>query len=131
MTRRVDHGQIDLFAGIADPPTPVTQVERGSPSGYGGTPDLLVTILDRIHDGLIGQIDPSGRMVTLDGDGHCRHAADDIAEVVESLIGQRFAAQGEFTTQLHGAIRRNVYLVKLTNAGHKIRIRWSRLAGTR
>ncbi|WP_158853073.1 hypothetical protein [Saccharothrix deserti] len=132
MARRPHPDQIDLFADSDDQPVADTgSVERGKPSGYGGTPDLLVTILDLIQDGRIGQFDPSGRVVALDGDGHCRHAADDVADVVESLISQRFAAQGEFTTQRHGAVRKNLYLVKLTNAGHRIRIRWSRLAGTR
>ncbi|MEU4742679.1 hypothetical protein AB0G02_19750 [Actinosynnema sp. NPDC023658] len=132
MARRVDPGQIDLFADAADQPAPVAvSAERGRPSGYGGTPDLTVIVLDQILDGLIGQLDPSGRVVVLGGDGHCRHADDDVTDVVESLLTQRYAAQGEFTTQLHGAIRRNVYQVKLTNAGHRIRTRWFHLRGVR
>jgi hypothetical protein len=132
MARRVDPGQIDLFADSVDQPaSSVVPVERGKPSGYGGTPDLVVLVLDQIHDGLVGQLDPSGRVVALDGDGHCRHAADDVADVVESLLAQRYAASGEFTTQLHGAVRKNVYRVTLTNSGHKIRIRWFHLRGTR
>lgn len=132
MTRRVDPGQIDLFADSADQPAAAAApVERGRPSGYGGTPDLMVTVLDLIHDGLIGQLDPSGRVVALDGDGHCRHAEDDVTDVVESLITQRYAAEGEFTSQLHGVVRKNVHRVKLTNAGHKIRTRWFHLRGAR
>jgi hypothetical protein len=130
MARRANSGQFDLFA---DQPDEITapKVERGTPSGYGGQPDVLVQVLDEIHDSRYGQIDQSGRVVVLDGDGHCRHPHDDVTTIVEHLVAQRFAEQGEFTTQLHGAIRKNIYLVKLTNAGHRIRTRWSHLAGTR
>jgi len=130
MARRTDPGQIDLFA---DQPEQVAaaSVERGKPAGYGGQPDLIVRVLDDIHDGRYGQLHPAGRVVVLDLDGHCRHADDEITTIVEHLLTQRFAALGEFTTQLHGAIRRNVDLIKLTNAGHKIRTRWFHLAGTR
>ena len=74
-------------------------------------------VLDDIRDERIGQFDTSGRVVVLDGDGHCRHADDDVATVVESLIKQRYAAQGEFTMQKHGVISKNVYLVALTGMG--------------
>jgi hypothetical protein len=130
MARRTDPGQFELFADQPAQVAPV-KVDHGTPSGYGGQPDVLVRVLDEIHDGRYGQIDPSGRVVVLDGDGHCRHPDDELTTIVEHLVAQRFAGQGEFTTQLHGAIRKNIYLVKLTNAGHRIRTRWSHLAGTR
>ncbi|MEJ2854884.1 MULTISPECIES: hypothetical protein [unclassified Saccharothrix] len=131
MARRSNPDQIDLFADQENQPVSAAPVERGRPAGYGGTPDLMVWVLDEIHDGRLGQIDRSDRIVRLDGDGHCRHADDDVSAVVESLLGQRYAALGEFTTQLHGVIRKNVNLVKLTNAGHRVRTRWFHLRGAR
>lgn len=126
-----DVGQVDLFADQWKQEAAPADSGRVTPAGFGGTPDLLALVLDTIHDGLIGQLDPSGRVVQLDGDGHCRHADDDVTTVVESLLKQRYAAQGEFTTQRHGVISKNVYRVALTNSGHKIRIRWSHLRGVR
>ncbi|MCS7483104.1 hypothetical protein ACFFQW_43775 [Umezawaea endophytica] len=130
MARRSDPGQFDLFG---DAPEVVTAppVERGTPAGYGGQPDVLVHVLDDVHDGRYGEIDPTGRVVRLDGDGHCRHADDDVTTIVEHLVSQRFAEQGEFTSQLQGVIRRKVYKFKLTSAGRKIRTRWFHLRGVR
>ncbi|MFD7653378.1 hypothetical protein ACFV4N_05300 [Actinosynnema sp. NPDC059797] len=131
MASREASGQLDLFATSADKPEAAPPVEQGRPAGFGGTPDLVVEVLDDIHDGRIGRLDSNDRVVRLDGDGHCRHAEDDVTAVVESLIDQRYAADGEFTSQLHGVIRRNVNTVKLTNSGHKIRTRWFHLRGVR
>lgn len=131
MVRRDVPSQLDLFGGGVDQQQPASTSERTTPAGFGGTPDLMVEVLDDIHDGRIGRFDANDRVVRLDGDGHCRHAEDDVTAVVESLITQRYAADGEFTTQLHGAIRKNVNTVKLTNSGHKIRTRWFHLRGVR
>ncbi|HWO66676.1 MAG TPA: hypothetical protein VNO31_42265 [Umezawaea sp.] len=128
--RRKDVGQFDLFADAPEV-TPAPPVEHGTPAGYGGQPDVLVHVLDDIHDGKYGEIDPSGRVVRLDGDGHCRHADDDVTTIVEHFVSQRFAEQGEFTSQLQGVIRRKVYKFKLTTAGRKIRTRWFYLRGVR
>ncbi|MCS7476388.1 hypothetical protein ACFFQW_04410 [Umezawaea endophytica] len=128
--RRTNVGQFDLFADAPEV-TPAPAVERGTPAGYGGQPDVLVLVLDDIHDGKYGEIDPTGRVVRLDGDGHCRHADDDVTTIVEHLVSQRFAEQGEFTSQLQGVIRRKVYKFKLTTAGRKIRTRWFHLRGVR
>lgn len=131
MARRPNPDQFDLFTDQADQPATAAPVQRGTRSGYGGTPDLMVEVLDEIHDGRIGQFDGNDRVVRLDGDGHCRHTEEDTAAVVESLISQRYAESGEFTSQLHGVVRKKVHLVKLTNAGHKVRTRWSHLRGVR
>ena len=130
MTRRRNTAQLDLFG---DAPEEVTAppVERDTPAGFGGQPDVLVLVLDGIHDGKYGEVDPSGRVVKLDGEGHCLHADDDVTTIVEHLLAQRFAEQGEFTMQRHGAIWRKVYLLKLTTAGRKTRTRWLYLRGVR
>lgn len=128
--RRTNVGQFDLFADApelaASPP-----VERGTPAGYGGQPDVLVLVLDDIHDGKYSEIESTGRVVRLDGDEHCRHADDDVTTIVEHLVSQRFAEQGEFTSRLQGVIRRKVYKFKLTSSGRKIRTRWFHLRGAR
>lgn len=127
----VDPGQADLFAADWKQAAVDSGSARVTPAGLGGTPDLVAMVLDDIRDERIGQFDTSGRVVVLDGDGHCRHADDDVATVVESLIKQRYAAQGEFTMQKHGVISKNVYLVALTSIGDKTRTRWSHLRGVR
>ncbi|WP_367131161.1 hypothetical protein [Saccharothrix sp. HUAS TT1] len=127
----VDPGQVDLFADDWKQAAAAPESKPVPLAGFGGTPDLVPQVLDSISAGSVGQFDSSGRVVVLDGDGHCRHADDDIATVVESLIKQRYAAQGEFTTQLHGVIRKNTYVLDLTNSGHAIRARWSSLRGAR
>ncbi|MFE9745989.1 hypothetical protein ACFYOT_13860 [Saccharothrix saharensis] len=123
----VDPGQVDLFADDWQQAAATPEPKPVAPAGFGGTPDLVPQVLNDITAGVIGQLERSGRVVVLDGDGRCRHADDDVATVVESLVKQRYAAEGEFTTQLHGVIRKNVYVVALTNSGQAIRARWSNL----
>lgn len=125
----IDPGQAGLFADDWKRAAATSGQKPVAVAGFGGTPDLVPQVLADITAGLVGQLDPSGRVVVLDGDGHCRHADDDVATVVESLIKQRYAAQGEFTTQLHGVIRKNAYVLALTNSGHAMRARWSNLRG--
>ncbi|GAA3857557.1 hypothetical protein GCM10022243_23840 [Saccharothrix violaceirubra] len=130
MASRRHPGQFDLFADAEDRPEPV-ETRRGRPSGFGGKPDLLVEVFDLVHDGRVGRLEHSGRVVELDGDGHCRHAHDDVAAMVESLLVQRYAVECGSAVLRHGAVRRDVLLVKLTRDGQNTRTRWSHLRGAR
>ncbi|MGW4214809.1 hypothetical protein ACWEIJ_42970 [Lentzea sp. NPDC004789] len=107
-------GQLDLFAGAADTTPAPLPAPR---SGYGGKADLVIEVLDEVHNGRYGRLDGTDRVVHLDGDGHCRHAPDGLCDVVESLLAQRFVKLDSPAPVRHGVIVKTVYPLKLTPGG--------------
>lgn len=131
MKRAKDPDQIDLFGdqleAAATPKAPATVV----PCGFGGMADMAAEVLGKVGEGRYGFIEATRRVVWLDGEGHCRYALAGVAEVVESLMAQRYAKLTYVETMRHGAIAKPVCLIALTLCGQGLRRRWSSLYGRR
>ncbi|MFB9909666.1 hypothetical protein [Allokutzneria oryzae] len=99
------------------------------PSGVGGKPEVADAVLDGVLRGRYGLIESTGRMVALDGDGHCRITEDE--DVLESLLSQGYLLHGDTVSVRHGAIRRDVVLLRLSPTGELLHRRWRLLRPTR
>ena len=130
MARRSDPGQLDLF-GETPQAVEIVPAPRQEPkTGFGGKADLVVEVLDQVHNGRFGLLESNDRVVHLDGDGHCRHASNADASTVESFIVQRYVKPAGVESLRHGAVRRNVVLLVLTPGGRGL-LRRSSILQTR
>jgi hypothetical protein len=118
MARRAIPGQLDLFAGAPDATLGTPAAPPAPRSGFGGKADLVIEVLDEVHNGRYGRLEANERVVRLDGEGHCRYAPDGLCAVLESLLAQRFVKPGSLVPVWHGVISKSVELFTLTPGGH-------------
>ncbi|SFR29352.1 hypothetical protein SAMN04488564_118153 [Lentzea waywayandensis] len=130
--KRVDAPhQIDLFGDRPEAAATSTNLPTVVTCGFGGKADAAAEVLGEVGEGRYGLIEGTQRIVWLDGEGRCRHALNDVAEIVESLLAQRYAKLTYVETMRHGAIAKPVCLIALTPGGGGLHRRWSALHGRR
>lgn len=124
-----DPGQIDLFGG-APVEAAGTLPTKSAPNvkfGFGGKPDVVAEVLAEIRDARYGRLEVNDRIVRIEYGERCRYAADSEADVVESLLAQRYARLGTVMSLRHGVIAKEVYVLVLTPGGRGLLERWSAL----
>lgn len=134
----------DLFGGALSPQQTTTRPGRPrrstrdtggqNPSRSfttpGGTPREAAAALADIHDGLLGVLDNTDRIVRFTEHDHVRQARND--DVIAALIRSGYVTendQGRVSCR-HGAVRRPVVPLMLTPSGRALLERWSALKGT-
>ena len=124
--------QIDLFASPADPAPPAAAPPVPTPRRGRKTrpqrPDLAAEVLDAIHQGQLGMLDDSDRVVVFEDHDRIRLSLDE--DIVASLLDERYVERcpaRDRVSCLHGVVRKPVTPLRLTKAGHSLRNRWTAL----
>ncbi len=125
----------DLFGGTLRP-TPTSNCRKtvSPPRAFavneGGSPREAAEALADIHNGRLGVLDNTGRVVRFIDHDQVRHGHNDA--VVTALVRAGYVTEDDSgrVSCLHGAIRRPVVPLQLTNRGRALLERWSALHGT-
>ena len=129
----------DLFGGTLRPqPTPTRHTRPRKPTvagrtpttPAGGTPREALAALADVHDGRLGVLDNTGRIVQFTEHDQVRQAHND--HVITALTRSGYVTENDKdrVSCRHGAIRRPVVPLKLTRAGRELLERWFALHGT-